>query len=57
MQLNEEIRELIMKGSDASKLTAAAQRNGMRLLREDGWAKIKMGMTTAEEVTRVTQEF
>jgi general secretion pathway protein E len=57
MQLNEEIRELIMKGSDASKLTAAAQRNGMRQLREDGWVKVKMGMTTAEEVTRVTQEF
>jgi general secretion pathway protein E len=57
MQLNEEIRELIMKGSDASKLTAAAQRNGMRQLREDGWVKVKSGMTSAEEVTRVTQEF
>jgi general secretion pathway protein E len=57
MQLNEEIRELIMKGSDASKLTAAAQRNGMHQLREDGWVKVKLGMTTAEEVTRVTQEF
>ena len=57
MQLNEELRELIMKGSDASKLTDAARRNGMRQLREDGWVKIKLGMTTAEEVTRVTQEF
>jgi general secretion pathway protein E len=57
MQLNEELRDLIMKGSDASKLTDAARRNGMRQLREDGWVKVKMGMTTAEEVTRVTQEF
>jgi general secretion pathway protein E len=57
MQLNEEIRELIMKGADASKLTDAARRNGMRQLREDGWVKVKTGMTTAEEVTRVTQEF
>ena len=57
MQLNEEIRELIMKGADASKLTDAARRNGMRQLREDGWVKVKLGMTTAEEVTRVTQEF
>jgi general secretion pathway protein E len=57
MQLNEEIRELIMKGSDASILTGAARRNGMRQLREDGWVKVKLGMTTAEEVTRVTQEF
>jgi len=57
MELNEEIRELIMAGADASKLTAAARRNGMRQLREDGWDKIRQGMTTAEEVTRVTQEF
>src|SRR5580692_10176468 len=57
MQLNEEIRELIMKGSDAGVLTGAARRNGMRQLREDGWVKVKLGMTTAEEVTRVTQEF
>src|SRR5580698_8122898 len=57
MELNEEIRELIMKGSDASKLTAAARRNGMSQLREDGWIKVKQGVTTAEEVTRVTQEF
>jgi general secretion pathway protein E len=57
MELNEELRELIMAGADASRLTAAAQRNGMRQLREDGWVKVKAGMTTAEEVTRVTQEF
>jgi general secretion pathway protein E len=57
MELNEEIRELIMKGADASKLTDAARRNGMKQLREDGWMKVKLGTTTAEEVTRVTQEF
>jgi general secretion pathway protein E len=57
MELNEQIRELIMAGADAGKLTEAARRNGMRQLREDGWEKIKLGMTTAEEVTRVTQEF
>jgi general secretion pathway protein E len=57
MELNEEIRELIMKGADASKLTDAARRNGMSQLREDGWVKVKQGITTAEEVTRVTQEF
>ncbi len=57
MELNEEIRDLIMKGADASKLTDAARRNGMHQLREDGWTKVKLGVTTAEEVTRVTQEF
>ena len=38
-------------------LTQAARRNGMRNLREDGWQKIADGVTTAEEVMRVTQEF
>jgi type II secretory ATPase GspE/PulE/Tfp pilus assembly ATPase PilB-like protein len=57
MELNEEIRALIMANDDASKITAAARRNGMRNLRDDGWLKIRQGVTTTEEVTRVTQEF
>ena len=57
MEMNEEIRQLIMAGADASRLTDAARRNGMRQLREDGWMKVGLGVTTAEEVTRVTQEF
>ncbi|HTM52278.1 MAG TPA: type II secretion system ATPase GspE [Bryobacteraceae bacterium] len=57
MELNDEIRKLIMANADASEITAAARRNGMRSLREDGWAKVKSGITTAEEVMRVTQEF
>jgi general secretion pathway protein E len=57
MELNEEMRGLIMKDSDAGVLTEAARRHGMRSLREDGWLKIARGMTTVEEVMRVTQEF
>jgi general secretion pathway protein E len=57
MQLNEEIRRLIMRNEDASILTDAARRNGMRNLREDGWHKVATGMTTPDEVIRVTQEF
>jgi general secretion pathway protein E len=57
MELNDELRHLIMASADAGRLTEAARRNGMRSLREDGWMKVGSGMTTAEEVTRVTQEF
>ncbi|MBS1829132.1 MAG: type II secretion system protein GspE, partial [Acidobacteria bacterium] len=57
MELNDEIRKLIMQNADASILTTAARRNGMRTLREDGWLKVRTGVTTAYEVTRVTQEF
>jgi general secretion pathway protein E len=57
MELNDEIRSLIMRNADASHLTAAAKRNGMNTLREDGWLKVRDGVTTADEVMRVTQEF
>ena len=45
-----------MQGADAGRLTEVARRNGMRNLREDGWLKIRDGVTTVEEVMRVTQE-
>src|SRR5438477_8919894 len=41
MELNEEIRKLIMANGDASEITAAARRNGMQSLREDGWNKVR----------------
>jgi general secretion pathway protein E len=57
MELNEELRSMIMRNEDATKITTAARRGGMRNLREDGWLKVRAGVTTPEEVTRVTQEF
>jgi general secretion pathway protein E len=57
MELNDEIRGLIMKNDDAVQITNLARRNGMRNLREDGWLKVETGLTTAQEVLRVTQEF
>ncbi len=57
MELNDEIRHAIMRNEDATVITAAARRNGMRNLREDGWLKVARGLTTADEVMRVTQEF
>ena len=57
MELNDELRKLIMANEDAAEITSAARRNGMKNLREDGWLKVAQGVTTAEEVMRVTQEF
>jgi general secretion pathway protein E len=57
MELNDEIRNLIMTNADASQLTSAARRNGMGSLRDDGWFKVATGVTTVDEVVRVTQEF
>ncbi len=57
MDLNDGLRALIMRNTDASVLTAEARRHGMRGLREDGWEKARAGVSTADEVIRVTQEF
>ena len=57
MELNDELRQMIMTNADSGKLTEIARRQGMRNLREDGWMKVSQGLTTASEVTRVTQEF
>jgi general secretion pathway protein E len=57
MELNDDLRALILAKSDAAALTAAARRQGMRTLREDAWMKVAQGVTSADEVLRVTQEF
>jgi general secretion pathway protein E len=54
--LNDEIRNLILKTSDSNTLKRAATELGMISLREDGISKILAGLTTMEEVLRVTHE-
>jgi general secretion pathway protein E len=56
MELGDELRKLILAKSDAVALTTAARRNGMRNLREDGWMKVPLGLTTPQEILRVTQD-
>jgi general secretion pathway protein E len=57
MELNGELRASVMRNEDASLITTLARRNGMHNLREDGWDKVRRGVTTSDEVLRVTQEF
>jgi type II secretion system protein E len=53
--LNEALRPLILSRAAASTIAQRAMEQGMRSLRSDGWVKVKAGMTTIEEVLRVTQ--
>jgi general secretion pathway protein E len=50
------IRELILSRADAGAIRASAVADGMVLLRENGWEKVRRGVTTIEEVVRVTRE-
>lgn len=56
MTVNEEIRDLIVKRATGDEVKRASIRNGMVTLREDGIDKMLGGITTAEEVIRVTAE-
>jgi len=54
--VDDEVRTLVMKSADAATIRRAATARGMNTLREDGADKVVEGMTTIEEILRVTQE-
>jgi general secretion pathway protein E len=54
--LEDDVRQMILSRSDANTIRNHAMAKGMRVLREDGARKILGGITTTEEVLRVTQE-
>jgi general secretion pathway protein E len=56
MLVEENIRQLILQNADSATIKNKAREQGMVTLREDGAHKVKMGITTVEEVTRVTRE-
>lgn len=56
LHLDDEIRHLVMSRTDSSTIKQRAIQKGMRTLREDGVRKVLEGLTTTEEVLRVTQQ-
>jgi type IV pilus assembly protein PilB len=54
MEINDDIRELILSGASAVELRAKAIENGMITLRGSGLQKIRDGATSIEEVVRET---
>ena len=56
LPITDRIQKLIQEKRDSNVIKDVARRNGMRTLREDGWIKVKQGITTIPEVLRVTQE-
>jgi general secretion pathway protein E len=51
-----EICKVIVQRADAGTIRNLAVRQGMRLLRDDGWDKVRQGVTTLAELLRVTRE-
>ena len=55
LHMTDDLRSALLAGADRPSLVAQAQEAGMTSLREDGWHKVQMGITTVEEVVRVLQ--
>ncbi|MCX6789518.1 MAG: GspE/PulE family protein [Candidatus Gribaldobacteria bacterium] len=56
LKINETIKDLIQKNATSDQIQEAAQKQGMRLMIEDGFVKAAQGLTTIEEVLRVISE-
>src|SRR5690348_13252052 len=56
LTMNDALRRLLMQHADAGDIERAARQGGMRTMYEDGLRKALAGLTTVEEVLRVTQE-
>jgi type II secretion system protein E len=54
--ISEEIRSLILRKVSTGEIRRLATEQGMVTLREDAWAKARAGLTTVDEILRVTQE-
>jgi general secretion pathway protein E len=56
LRIDETVRELLMQDKDATTIKLAAMSKGMQTLRSAGVARALEGVTTLEEILRVTQE-
>jgi general secretion pathway protein E len=54
MPLDEAVKNLVIQGADAPEIKREAAKNGMRTLRQSALRKLAEGVTTFEEVVRVT---
>ena len=53
MTVTEEIERLAVARASSAEIGRLARQQGMITLREDGWAKVKLGLTSVEEILRV----
>ncbi len=55
--LDEEIQDMVSAHAGTSDLRKAAMERGMRSLRQDGWEKVSLGLTSIDEVQRITSTY
>jgi type II secretory ATPase GspE/PulE/Tfp pilus assembly ATPase PilB-like protein len=55
MRISDDVKHAISRSAPTADIRELARSAGMRPLRLDGWAKVQAGLTTVEEVLRVTE--
>ena len=55
--MDEELQDMVASHRTTGDLRKAAMERGMRTLRMDGWEKVAAGLTSIEEITRITSNF
>ncbi|GAB2493867.1 type IV-A pilus assembly ATPase PilB [Pseudoxanthomonas sangjuensis] len=56
MPMTDEIAEIVLEGGNAIQIAAAAQKAGVRDLRQSALWKVKQGVTSLAEINRVTKD-
>ena len=56
LEVSDAIKDLVMKKTSADEITTAGRKGGMKTMFEDGLVKVRMGMTTLEELVRVISQ-
>lgn len=56
LEMDEDIEGAIIRRENATEIQHLALKKGMKTLREDGWAKVFKGVTSVNEIRRVTED-
>jgi type II secretory ATPase GspE/PulE/Tfp pilus assembly ATPase PilB-like protein len=56
LEVSDEISNLVLRNAPPSEIKKQAEKEGMLSIVEDGFIKAKNGITTIEEIMRVTKE-
>jgi type IV pilus assembly protein PilB len=56
MPMSDEIQAIVLQGGNAMQIAEAAQKSGVRDLRQSALLKVKHGVTSLAEINRVTKD-
>ena len=55
LTMNDALRDAVTTNPEVNTLRKICREAGLKTLRDDGWRKVRLGLTTVDEVLRVTE--